>query len=327
MVPVKNAPDISVLMTTYNRAEILRKTLESMAILDMDGINVEFVVVDNNSSDNTKQVIKSFSDKLPIRYLFEPRPGKNCALNKALNELNLGKIVAFTDDDVEPQKDWLKMIVAISNRWPDYKVFGGKQYLIYPKDNKVPRWAYQSSIQHWGYALHDWADSDTPYPYSFEHHPSGANLWIRREIFEKEGQRYDESIGPRPFGRFPMGSEASFTLQLSKQGFRIMYSPDAVVGHRIQPSQLCSRYIMRKAFQHGKGLPHLRGISYRELLDKNFMLWYLHRICACGYWIVKYGFAKLSFRQYKRIEKSTDVLRWLAYHTESLRIASKLRNN
>jgi len=318
--------DISVLIATYNRADILQRTLKSMTGLDHDGLSVEFVVVDNNSSDHTKHVIESFKGSLPIRYVFEPRTGKNCALNRALDEAPLGKLVVFTDDDVKPRNDWLKAIVRISDRWPNYKVFGGKQYLIYPKGIEVPRWAYQSGIQHWGYALHDWADSDTPYPYGPEYHPSGGNLWVRREIFE-EGRRYDESMGPRPFERFPMGSEAIFAVQLAREGFGIMYSPDAAVGHQIQPSQLSSRYIAKRAFRHGKGLPHLRGIGHTELLDKSTVLWYLHRICACGYWIARYGLAKISFLRNRRIEKSTDALRWLAYHMESLRMMGQFRNN
>ena len=92
MAKSKNNLDISVLIATYNRAEILRQTLQSMTKLNRDGLSVEFVVVDNNSTDHTKEVIKSFTDRLPIRYLFEPRPGKNCALNKALNEVSFGEI-------------------------------------------------------------------------------------------------------------------------------------------------------------------------------------------------------------------------------------------
>ena len=128
--------DISVLIATYNRAEILRQTLESMTDLDREGLAVEFVVVDNNSSDHTKQVVESFSGKLPIRYLFESRPGKNCALNKALDEVALAKLVVFTDDDVDPRKDWLKAVVSASRHWPRFSVFGGKQFL--EEELKIP---------------------------------------------------------------------------------------------------------------------------------------------------------------------------------------------
>jgi glycosyltransferase involved in cell wall biosynthesis len=323
MIRRKNNLDISVLIATYNRAEILRQTLEDMTHLDRDGISVEFVVIDNNSSDHTKQVVESFSGKLPIRYLFERRQGKNCALNKALDKAVLGKLVVFTDDDVEPKTGWLKAIMTVSHRWPDYKVFGGKQFVKFP-DGNIPKWAYQRDIQRWGYALHDWVDSDTPYPSGIQCHPSGANFWVRREIFE-DRRRFDESMGPQSSRRYPMGSEASFVLQLRKEGFGVMYSPDAVVGHKIHPNQLLPRYITRRAICHGVGLPHLRGISYGELLEKSPGLWYLQRLCVCAYWIIVYAFAKLSFFADKRVEKSSNALRWLAYHIESLRLAMQLR--
>ena len=123
MAKSKNHLDISILIATYNRADILRQTLENMTCLDRDGLSVEFVVVDNNSSDHTKEVIESFTDRLPIRYLFGAKPGKSRALNRALDKVPLGKIIVFTDDDIVPHKDWLTAIVSISNRWPDYSVF------------------------------------------------------------------------------------------------------------------------------------------------------------------------------------------------------------
>ena len=98
--------NISVIIPTYNRAETLRQTLGNITRVDGNGLSVELVVVNNNSSDHTKDVAAAFSDRLSIVYLFEPKPGKNCALNKVLNEIRLGELVVFTDDDVKPNPDW-----------------------------------------------------------------------------------------------------------------------------------------------------------------------------------------------------------------------------
>jgi glycosyltransferase involved in cell wall biosynthesis len=238
--------DISVLIATYNRAEILRQTLENMAHLNRNGLRVEFVIVDNNSSDHTKQVVESFSGKLPIRYLFECRPGKNCALNKALNKVPLGKLVVFTDDDVEPIRNWLKAIVAISGRWTGYSIFGGKIYAIWP-NGEPPKWAQSDSVQTFGFAVHDCGDSDRLYKSG--QYPFGANFWVRREIFTN-GRLFDESIGPRP-GNYITGSETSFLVQLIKEGYNIMYSPDAVVGHIVQLEHLRKRRFLRRAYARG----------------------------------------------------------------------------
>jgi len=75
--------DISVLIPTYNRAEILRETLEAMCQVKRDGLGVEFVVIDNNSTDHTKEVVEAFADRLPLCYLFEPRPASRFATSSS----------------------------------------------------------------------------------------------------------------------------------------------------------------------------------------------------------------------------------------------------
>jgi glycosyltransferase involved in cell wall biosynthesis len=114
-----------------------------MAKLQNEGLAVEITVVDNNSTDQTKSVVESFSGQLPLKYLFEARSGKNRALNTALEKVRLGKIVVFTDDDVDVPPDWLVSIQSVCDRWPDCSVFGGRINVVFPVD-KVPRWALGS---------------------------------------------------------------------------------------------------------------------------------------------------------------------------------------
>ena len=98
----ENTPGITVLIPTYNRAKVLGETLEALTRVDRDGIDCSIVVIDNNSNDNTREIAAEYAAKLPLSYLKEVRPGKNCALNKALRECELKDIVVFTDDDVTP---------------------------------------------------------------------------------------------------------------------------------------------------------------------------------------------------------------------------------
>jgi len=312
----KNHLDISVLIATYNRADILRQTLENMTCLDRDGLSVEFVVVDNNSPDHTKEVIESFTDRLPIRYLFESRPGKNCALNKALNEVPLGKLVAFTDDDVEPKKDWLKAIIAITNRWPDYKVFGGKQFLIYP-DVEIPKWASSKVVMEIAFGWHDYDDKERPYlPNTF---PFGANFWARVEIFE-DNRRFNESIGPKPRS-YIMGSETSFLRSLSENGYHIIYSPDATVGHYVHPNQVSKLNILRRAYRCGRQGPHIGGLCRRKLFQKHRTFWFLIRV-GC---IIKASFRYLGgmvcLSTLRGIEMKIASLINIGYNIESIKLA------
>jgi glycosyltransferase involved in cell wall biosynthesis len=308
--------DISVLIATYNRADILRQTLENMTCLDRDGLSVEFVVVDNNSSDHTKEVIESFTDRLPIFYLFESRPGKNCALNKALNEVPLGKLVVFTDDDVKPKKDWLKAIIAITNRWPDYKVFGGKQFLIYP-EVEIPKWASSKVVMEIAFGWHDYGDKERPYsPNTF---PFGANFWVRGEIFE-DNKRFNESIGPQP-GSYIMGSEISFLRSLSEEGYRIVYSPNAVVGHCVCPNQISRLNILRRAYRCGRQGPHIGGLCRRKLFQKHPIFWLLIRVGI----IIKASFGcirgMVCLSTLRGIEMKIASLINIGYNIESIKLA------
>jgi len=116
--------DISVIIATYNRASILRGTLESLAALQPQGITHEIIVVDNNSSDNTRAVVEEFAQRAPIRYLFEERQGKNHALNRAV-EVAQGELFVFTDDDVFVPADWLDRYLAAAQAHPEADAFGG----------------------------------------------------------------------------------------------------------------------------------------------------------------------------------------------------------
>jgi len=306
--------DISVLMTTYNRAEILGETLKYFTQLDRTGIQTEFVIVDNNSSDETAEVIESFKDKLPLRSLFEPRPGKNGALNKALREVNLGKLVVFTDDDVRPRNDWLQAINNISSRWTDVSVFGGKVELVWPK-GQLPAWISSEYLQVMAYSRHDYANMESPYEKNL--YPFGVNYWVRREVFAQE-LCFQESIGPRPDGFFIMGSELAFLRELSEQGYEILYSPHAVVGHQVQPEQLAFGYIRRRALRHGRSMVYFQPLWRTELYQKHPICW---RVLWAGTFLrnaLQLGMYYLPFSSNQRAEKIIRKIVALGYMMESL---------
>ena len=102
---------VSVIVCTYNRSSVLADTLESFLHLRVpEGVGWELLVVDNNSKDQTREVVEGFAGRLPLRYLFEPRQGKTCALNLALKEAK-GDLLLFTDDDVRLDPGWLASFV------------------------------------------------------------------------------------------------------------------------------------------------------------------------------------------------------------------------
>jgi len=108
---------ITVILCTFNRCQLLVNALESVARSTLpDSVDWEVLVVDNNSSDRTSQVVKSFSQRYPgrFRYLFELRAGKSRALNAGIQEAR-GNVLAFIDDDVVVEPTWLHNLTVNLN--------------------------------------------------------------------------------------------------------------------------------------------------------------------------------------------------------------------
>ncbi len=100
--------NITVILCTYNRAETLSKALQSVAFSELPkSLEWEVLVVDNNSRDQTHDVVEGFCRQYPgrFRYLFEPQQGKSHALNSGIREAR-GDVLAFMDDDVTVEPAW-----------------------------------------------------------------------------------------------------------------------------------------------------------------------------------------------------------------------------
>jgi glycosyltransferase involved in cell wall biosynthesis len=129
---------VTVAICTWNRSKLLDQTLAEMQKLVIpEGARWELIVVNNNSTDDTEEVLARYADKLPLMRLFEPRAGKSYAANLALEHVS-GDLLIWTDDDVLAEPDWIANYLAASERWPDASFFAGA---IDPWfESEPPRW-------------------------------------------------------------------------------------------------------------------------------------------------------------------------------------------
>jgi glycosyltransferase involved in cell wall biosynthesis len=305
---------MTILLPTYNRADVLRRTLNAISQIDRSGIDCEIVVIDNDSHDNTASIVNEFLTQIPLVYLKEVRPGKNCALNKALREHRMKELVVFADDDITPDKDWLKEIVAATDRRPDVAVFGGRIRVGWP-DGKEPEWAQAAWIKSFGFSWHDHGDDDMFYtPPAC---PFGPNYWVRKSVFDVV-PLFDETIGPRPGHRI-MGSEASFLVELQRRGFKMVYCPKVQVEHRILPRECRAAFLRRRGYGFGRGQVRILGARRQRLYLRSKSLWWIATIADYVYAFARLvaGFLEPSRR--RRSEVTVQAMIRLGALTESIK--------
>ena len=249
-----NVSSATILICTYNRAHHLRETLR--AIRDLDAIPdcaVEVVVVDNNSGDNTAAVVaeaSSLSDR-PIVYLHEVKQGKSFALNLGLSR-STGEILALTDDDVIPARDWLARIVGDFRERDVTFVFGK----VLPRWGSLPPPELLASRAQaiWGpLALVDYGDQ--PQPYSADHTgqrlPIGANVAFSSRTLETVGG-WRTDLG-KVNNSLISGEDHEIFMRLRRaSSYRGFYDPKVVVRHYVPAARLTRRYFRRWFFWHGK---------------------------------------------------------------------------
>ena len=251
--------DISVVLSTYNRCDMLPRALQSITSQAVEGLRYEVVVVDNNSTDRTREVGESFAKRHRglIRYVFERRQGLSYGRNTGIAHAS-APIIAFTDDDIRPNPDWLQRIKHAMDQHPEVEVVGGR---VLPEwGNPPPAWLTR---EHWApLALVDYGDEPC---YTNAENPIclvGANSAYRRELFARlggfplEAQRIGDGIGSL--------DESDLQRQMWRAGIQGLYVPEIVVVAEVQPERLTPAYHRRWHTGHGRSYGILRDAEFEE---------------------------------------------------------------
>jgi glucosyl-dolichyl phosphate glucuronosyltransferase len=293
MEDVEATMRITVILCTYNRCQNLAKALESIAASQMpESVSWEVLVVDNNSNDRTRETVEDFSRRYPgrFRYLFEPRPGKSHALNTGIEQAD-GDILAFVDDDVSVEADWLDHLTAplLAGDWAGV---GGR--ILPALTCPQPRWlslkdpyAYLGSTL----ACFDLGDEANQLRKS----PYGANMAFRRTMFGKYGG-FRTDLGPRP-GSEIRNEDTEFGTRLVVAGERLLYEPSAVVHHLVPESRVQKKYFLAWWFDKGRA-------DIREIGIKPEVRWFwrgvpLYLFRHFAVWAVRW---MLAFEPRKRFD-------------------------
>jgi glycosyltransferase involved in cell wall biosynthesis len=237
---------ITVILCTYNRAGSLTKTLESIvAQILPPSVSWEILVVDNNSSDETRQVVEEFQGRYPerVRYLLESHQGVSCARNAGIRNAK-GDILAFIDDDETAHTGWLQNLT--SNLGNDEWAGAGGRV--------VPQWICSRPR---------WLSSESPFVFAplaafeadpereqLDEPPFGANMAFRKEVFDRLGG-FRTNLG-RCGKRLLSNEDTEFGRRLLAAGRRLRYEPSAVTYHPVEEYRLRKAYYLQWWFNKGR---------------------------------------------------------------------------
>ena len=237
--------NVSLIVCTYNRAALLETMLESAARVHVpEGVTWKVLVVDNNSTDGTRQVVERLASRLPCCYLAEPRQGKSFALNTGIGRAS-GEIVAFTDDDVTLDPGWLEG-VARAFASPGCFGIGGRILPVWP--GPKPSWYVDAGpyrLMMGVIVRYDHGDVAR----EIEMLPFGANMAFRREAFTRYGG-FRTDLGPVG-GRMMLGEDSEFCHRIRAGGEHIFYVPDAVAYHPVPPARMRKAYFLSWYYRRG----------------------------------------------------------------------------
>lgn len=238
--------DLCVLLATHNGETVLPRTLDGYVALDDQDVAWSIIVVDNGSTDATPEILKAYTDKLPLIILSEAEPGKNRALNHGLTALD-SECVVITDDDAIPHSGFLSDWAAAFARYPDAGIFGGSITPVF--DVSIPDWMAETK-PHFEelYARREGiADGAIGPDWIF-----GPNMAARRNVLETVG--FDDSVGPNGSqANYAMGSETDFCRRAKAAGFSLVFASKPHVSHIVREHQTKRDFFKRRAYRLGLG--------------------------------------------------------------------------
>lgn len=234
-------PLISVIIPTYNRAEILRLALDSLAAQTLPSDEFEVLVVDNNSRDHTRAVAEEYCQRLPhFRYLSETAQGAAYARNRGLQN-SRGTYVGLMDDDAKAGPSWLQEAKRVVHTLHPL-VFGGPFFPFYI--SKAPAWFKPS---YGGYVL-----AEDPRPMTPNEYVYGGNMFVHRATLQE--------VGGFPVNRGPVGNVMAFGEEIEPQqkirkaypDALFFYDPRLITYNLVRTEQMSVKRVWRDALARGQ---------------------------------------------------------------------------
>lgn len=238
----------SIVIPTYNRAELLRKALVSIQNLRIpEGCNAEILVIDNNSTDHTSSVASQSHNEGPllVRHVIEKKQGLNHGRNRGLAEARFEHLV-YLDDDMTVDPEWLIGYMKAHDRFSPAAVVGPVEPLY---EQPPGEWVTERMLRSVSSAYSQKGEYIILIPPEQGHELPGCNFAVCREVAIKIGG-FHPALDRSSCGMLA-GGDSEFGERLARNGHRIAYSPDCKIHHLVSSHKLSKQGL--RARWHGLG--------------------------------------------------------------------------
>ena len=296
---------LSIVICSYNRASYISDALDSL-YTQTAGLNTfEAIIVDNNSTDNTKEVYaiwRQTNTNGQFTFISETKQGASFARNMGAT-IAKGAWVCFMDDDAVATPDYIHHIIRHTNTHPNVLGFGGKIIPKYiPAEPKWMSYYVSSLVGNFDYA---------PVACAFENgkYPLESNMIMKKSAFDLVGG-FNVAI-PGVVGTLRIGGEGKeLFYKIIALGEKIYYDPSLLVYHVVEVEKLTPTYMYRVASGIGRGeRARTKAISQKAYLLK--IVEYLFKLGASIALGIKYALYLHPAKFWPIIQFRIDALKGL----------------
>ncbi|GBR74266.1 glycosyl transferase GTA-type super family [Candidatus Termititenax aidoneus] len=231
---------------------MLGLTLDSFLAQDYPA-GYEIIVVDNNSTDDTQQIIAEYLKYKNIKTFIEYRQGVHYARNSAA-KIAQGNLLYYTDDDMLADKSLLRNLVQVFLENPIVASASGK---ILPKwEVEPPRWV-KANLNNYLLSLNDLGDDTIIRDKDFCVY--SCHQMIRADVFSSTGGFHPENTA----GKWIGDGETGLNLEIQAQGYKFAYVGASVIWHMIPPARMTQEYLNKRLINQGNSDSYTNYRKYR----------------------------------------------------------------
>lgn len=238
--------DLTIAICTYNGAQRIPEVLDALRRQQQtDGLTWEVLVVDNNSQDETAQVVQRYQgawpSAAPLRYLHEPRQGKTFAIQRAFREAD-GHLIGFLDDDNIPAVDWVHAARSFGRQHPEAGAYGGR---ILPQYEQQPPKGVQAIESAFAIVRRDHLHQYPLGGFLGRMFAPGAGLVIRKQAWDEAVPATLRLDGPSGASSIGLHEDMEVQWYLHKAGWEVWHNPAMELQHKIPARRFEDAYLMR----------------------------------------------------------------------------------